>query len=58
MRVRRTGRAVHDRIIEVKKNLPGFISYPIKFKGRQQPPLNADDIERGKLPVNSESPPP
>jgi hypothetical protein len=58
MRVRRTGRAVHDRIIEVKKNLPGLFSYPIKFKGRQQPPLNADDIKGGKSPVNSESSPP
>jgi hypothetical protein len=54
MRVRRTGRPVHDRIVEVKKNLRGLFSYPIKLKRRQQPPLNADDVEGRELSVARE----
>jgi hypothetical protein len=53
-----SGRSVHDRIIEIEKNLRGLLSDPRKFERRQQPPLDTDDIEEGKLPVNAKSFPP
>jgi hypothetical protein len=55
MGVRGPGRSVHDRIIEIEKDLRGLPSDPRKFERRQQPPLNTDDIEEGKLPVNEKS---
>jgi len=54
MRAMGAGGPVHNRIIEVKKNLRGLFSYPIEFERGQQPPLYADHIEGGKLPVNHE----
>jgi len=51
MRARRTGRPIHDSIIEIKKDFRRLFSDPIEFKRRQYPPLNTDHIEEGKLPV-------
>jgi len=55
MGMRGPGRSVHDCIIEIEKDLQGLLSDPRKFERRQQPPLNTDDIEEGKLLVNEES---
>jgi hypothetical protein len=51
MGMRGPGRSVHDRIIEIEKDLRGLPPDPRKFERRQQPPLNTDDIEEGKLLV-------
>jgi hypothetical protein len=58
MRVRGAGRSVHDGVIEIEKDFRRLFSDPIKFKGRQQPSLNTDHIEEGKLLVNDKSLPP
>jgi len=55
MGVRGPGRSVHDRVIEIEKDLRGLPSDPRKFQRRQQPPLDTDDIEEGKLLVNEKS---
>jgi hypothetical protein len=55
MGARRTGRPIHHRVIEIKKNLYRLSSDPIKFKRRQQSPLNTHHIEGRELPINDES---
>ena len=54
MRVRRSGRPEHDSIIEIEKDFRRLFPDPIKFKRRQQSPLNGDHIEEGKLAIKDE----
>jgi hypothetical protein len=58
MRVRGIGRPVHDGIIEVEKDFRRLFPDPIKFKRRQESPLNTDRIEQGKLTVKDQPFPP
>jgi hypothetical protein len=58
MRSRRTGRPVHDSIVKIEKDFRRLLSDPIKFKRRQESPLNTDRIEEGKLAVKDEPFPP
>jgi hypothetical protein len=58
MRARRTGRPVHHSIIKIEKNFRRLFSDPIKFKRRQESPLNANRIEERKLTVKDQSFPP
>jgi hypothetical protein len=58
MRARRTGRPVHNRIIEIEKDFRRLPSDPIKFKRRQESPLNTNRIEKGKLTVKDQPSPP
>src|SRR5271157_3867745 len=55
---RRTGRPVHNGVIEVEKDFRRLFSDPIKFKRRQESPLNTDRIEQRKLTVKDQPSPP
>jgi hypothetical protein len=52
MGIRRAGRTVHDRIIEIKEYFGRSSPDPVKFDGGKQSPLYADHVEGGKLLVN------
>jgi hypothetical protein len=58
MRARRTGRPVHNSVIKIEKDFRRLFSDPIKFKRRQESPLNTDHIEQGKLTVKDQPLPP